>query len=211
MTDAKSGSWDHFQQYYTEFPPLGLAVDLSRMPIDDPFLTSMEPHLQKAFADMDALEKGAIANPDEKRMVGHYWLQDPNISEMLKGAKQCDLETRKHNVKVNPSSQLFLAIYEQGNDKVKKRMVALLFFDPLELFSKYLHQLFLESPRKELDLNNQIVNQGLSALGNKSSTDQVQRDIETVFKICEHLAAHPERKIVKSSDALPSVRKNQFA
>src|SRR5579859_3275345 len=25
---------------------------------------------------MDALEAGAIANPDENRMVGHYWLRD---------------------------------------------------------------------------------------------------------------------------------------
>ena len=41
------------------------------------FLATMEPAMQKAFAAMDALEAGAIANPDEKRMVGHYWLRDP--------------------------------------------------------------------------------------------------------------------------------------
>ena len=29
---------------------------------------------------MDALEKGAIANPDEKRMVGHYWLRAPELA-----------------------------------------------------------------------------------------------------------------------------------
>jgi glucose-6-phosphate isomerase len=29
---------------------------------------------------MDALEKGAIANPDEKRMVGHYWLRAPQLA-----------------------------------------------------------------------------------------------------------------------------------
>jgi glucose-6-phosphate isomerase len=27
---------------------------------------------------MVELEKGAIANPDEGRMVGHYWLRDSN-------------------------------------------------------------------------------------------------------------------------------------
>ncbi|THU47273.1 hypothetical protein C4D60_Mb09t13760 [Musa balbisiana] len=37
----------------------------------------MEPRLQKAFHAMQELEKGAIANPDEGRMVGHYWLRDP--------------------------------------------------------------------------------------------------------------------------------------
>ena len=29
---------------------------------------------------MAALEKGAIANPDEGRMVGHYWLRNPSIA-----------------------------------------------------------------------------------------------------------------------------------
>jgi glucose-6-phosphate isomerase len=29
---------------------------------------------------MEALEKGAIANPDENRMVGHYWLRNPDLA-----------------------------------------------------------------------------------------------------------------------------------
>jgi glucose-6-phosphate isomerase len=29
---------------------------------------------------MDALERGAVANPDEKRMVGHYWLRGPDLA-----------------------------------------------------------------------------------------------------------------------------------
>ena len=29
---------------------------------------------------MDDLEKGAIANPDEQRMVGHYWLRNPQLA-----------------------------------------------------------------------------------------------------------------------------------
>src|SRR6185437_7187203 len=36
--------------------------------------------LKEAFAAMAALEKGAIANPDEKRMVGHYWLRAPELA-----------------------------------------------------------------------------------------------------------------------------------
>src|SRR5678816_2221777 len=50
------------------------------MKFDDSFLGKMEPAMRKAYADMDALEKGAIANPDEKRMVGHYWLRDATLS-----------------------------------------------------------------------------------------------------------------------------------
>jgi glucose-6-phosphate isomerase len=29
---------------------------------------------------MDALERGGVANPDEKRMVGHYWLRAPGLA-----------------------------------------------------------------------------------------------------------------------------------
>ena len=50
------------------------------MNVDDAFFAAMEPRMQKAFADMAALEKGAIANPDENRMVGHYWLRNPALA-----------------------------------------------------------------------------------------------------------------------------------
>lgn len=36
--------------------------------------------MQKAFNAMKELEKGAIANPDESRMVGHYWLRSPHLA-----------------------------------------------------------------------------------------------------------------------------------
>ena len=36
--------------------------------------------MQRAFEAMDALERGDIANPDENRMVGHYWLRAPELA-----------------------------------------------------------------------------------------------------------------------------------
>ena len=72
---TKPQLWDRFQKHFTEFPALGLAVDLSRMKFPDDFFQTMAPRLAQAFAAMADLEKGAIANPDEKRMVGHYWLR----------------------------------------------------------------------------------------------------------------------------------------
>ena len=36
--------------------------------------------MQRAFAAMADLERGGIANPDEKRMVGHYWLRNPALA-----------------------------------------------------------------------------------------------------------------------------------
>ena len=352
MNYSKLEWWKRFQKYYTEFPSLGLTVDLSRMNVDDAFFAAMAPRIQQAFANMAELEKGAIANPDEKRMVGHYWLRNPalaptpeirseievtvvkikefsakvhagkicgsggpfknylligiggsalgpqfvanalgdprtdklkpfffdntdpdgmervlasietdldrtlciiisksggtketrngmliakaafvgagldfgahavavttygseldkiakndkwlirfpmwdwvggrtselsavgllpaalqglNIGALLAGAKACDELGRENNVICNPSAQLSLALYESGNGKGNKNMIVLPYRDRLELFSKYLQQLLMESLGKELDLNNRIVQQGITVLGNKGSSDQ---------------------------------------
>jgi glucose-6-phosphate isomerase len=352
MIYTKLQWWERFQKYYTEFPELGLAIDLSRMNVDDAFFAAMEPRIQKAFADMDALEKGAISNPDEKRMVGHYWLRSPalaptpeirkeiedtlakikdfagkihsgaikgaggefknflligiggsalgpqfvaqalgnprkdklkpfffdntdpdgmnrtlaalgkkldrtlcivisksggtketrngmlvaqaayekaglkfgqhavavtmfgseldkytlanewlerfpmwdwvggrtselsavgllaaalegiDIAGLIAGGQLADAATRRPIVKDNPAAQLALAWYASGNGKGTKNMVVLPYKDRLELFSKYLQQLVMESLGKERDLNGNVVNQGICVLGNKGSTDQ---------------------------------------
>ena len=352
MKYSKLQWWERFQKYYTEFADLGLAIDLSRMNVDDAFFATMEPKIQNAFADMDALEAGAIANPDEKRMVGHYWLRNPalaptpeirheieqtliNIKEfagkihsgaihgaggkfknflligiggsalgpqfvaqalgnprkdklkpfffdntdpdgmnrtlatigkklnrtlcvvvsksggtketrngmlvaqaayekaglkfgqhciavtmfgsdldkyanenqwlerfpmwdwvggrtselsavgllpaalqgidiegLLAGGQIADTATRNKTVKANPAAQLALAWFASGNGKGSKNMVVLPYKDRLELFSKYLQQLVMESLGKEFDLDGKLVNQGLCVLGNKGSTDQ---------------------------------------
>jgi len=344
--------WDRFQRYYTEFPSLGLAIDLSRMNFPEDFFPAMEQRMQKAFIAMAELEKGGIANPDEQRMVGHYWLRnaalaptatiqkdiedtvaavkafaaevhsgavkgaggvfknllvigiggsalgpqfvagalghpltdklrmfffdntDPdgmdrvlsgirdelgktlcivisksggtketrngmleakaayvreglqfeshavaitkagsaldglakkdewlrrfpmwdwvggrtsetsavgllpaalqgfNIYDLLAGAKACDAITRQTTVKVNPAALLALMWYYSGNGKGAKDMVILPYKDRLELFSKYLQQLIMESLGKRLDRDGHEVNQGIAVYGNKGSTDQ---------------------------------------
>jgi glucose-6-phosphate isomerase len=80
MNCTKLQWWERFQKYHFAFPSVGLAVDLSRMNVDDAFFASMEVPIQKAFTAMAALEKGAIANPDENRMAGHYWLRNPVLA-----------------------------------------------------------------------------------------------------------------------------------
>jgi glucose-6-phosphate isomerase len=352
MTKTKQELWLRFQQHYTELPNLGLAVDLSRMNFEDAFLPSMEPNIQRAFAAMMELEKGIIANPDEQRMVGHYWLRNPalaptpairaeiaqtltaiktfaaqvhdgtirgargafkhllligiggsalgpqfvahalgqpvqdrltphffdntdpdgmdrvlsrigselgqtlcvvvsksggtqetrngmleaeaayksaglsfpahavaitsqnsqldkyaaqqgwltrfpmwdwvggrtselsavgllpaalqgfDIDRLLAGAKACDDATRIPSSKTNPAAQLALMWFYAGNGKGLKNMVVLPYKDRLELFSRYLQQLVMESLGKHLDLNGAVVNQGLTVFGNKGSTDQ---------------------------------------
>jgi glucose-6-phosphate isomerase len=73
-------TWSRFQQLCQHYPSLGVSLDLSRMPFPDDYLPSLEPRFAEAFTAMAALEKGAIANPDENRMVGHYWLRAPQLA-----------------------------------------------------------------------------------------------------------------------------------
>jgi glucose-6-phosphate isomerase len=76
--------WQRYQQYLCPVPELDLTVDISRMGFSDDFFERMEPAMQAAFEAMAELEKGAIANPDENRMVGHYWLRAPDLAPTSK-------------------------------------------------------------------------------------------------------------------------------
>lgn len=345
-------SWSRFKKYYYHNEGLGLALDISRMDFADDFLSSMEPRMQTAYSAMQALENGAIANPDEDRMVGHYWLRAPelapsedigeavretlkaikaftakihsgeiegqtgsfqnclvigiggsalgpqfvadalgdpdgdqlalsffdntdpdgmdrtlaklgselgqtlcvvisksggtaetrngmleaqraykdaeldfakhafaitgqaskldavaksegwlkrfpmwdwvggrtselaavglipaalqgiDIDRLLSGAAAMDRETRKTVTTENPAALLALMWYYATDGKGSKDMVILPYKDRLQLFSKYLQQLIMESLGKEFDLEGQVVNQGIAVYGNKGSTDQ---------------------------------------
>lgn len=342
--------WCRFQKYYAESRSIGLALDISRMNFREGYFDEMESSIQKAFAEMADLERGGIANPDENRMVGHYWLRNPtlaptveireaiettfreievfaaevhggriqgskgpfknllvigiggsalgpqfvsnalgwpssdrmdvfffdntdpdgmarvlvrlgenlgktlcvvisksggtketrngmleakaayekaglkfeshavavtgsgseldktagawlrrfpmwdwvggrtselsavgllpaalqgiDIRSMLAGAKACDEITRTPVAKTNPAAQLALMWHYVGNGRGAKDMVVLPYKDRLELFSKYLQQLLMESLGKEFDRAGRAVNQGIAVYGNKGSTDQ---------------------------------------
>ncbi|MFY1827103.1 glucose-6-phosphate isomerase [Myxococcus fulvus] len=72
--------WERYQRYLSVVPSLGFSLDVSRMGFAADFLERMRPRLEEAFSQMEALEKGAIANPDENRRVGHYWLRAPELA-----------------------------------------------------------------------------------------------------------------------------------
>jgi glucose-6-phosphate isomerase len=85
--------WQLYQDWLYVHPDLGFYLDISRMRVSETLGDSLAPKFAKAFQDMEALEKGAIANPDEGRMVGHYWLRDPDIAPSeLKNQIQENLE-----------------------------------------------------------------------------------------------------------------------
>ncbi|MEI6676641.1 MAG: glucose-6-phosphate isomerase [Verrucomicrobiota bacterium] len=73
-------SWQSYNQQLLRYPQLGFSLDLSLMNMEPGQVSALEPRIAKAFADMAALEAGAIANPDEGRMVGHYWLRNPALA-----------------------------------------------------------------------------------------------------------------------------------
>ncbi|KAH9756326.1 glucose-6-phosphate isomerase 1 [Citrus sinensis] len=72
--------WKRYVDWLYQHKELGLYLDVSRVGFTDEFVEEMEPRFQAAFKAMEELEKGAIANPDEGRMVGHYWLRKPELA-----------------------------------------------------------------------------------------------------------------------------------
>ena len=72
--------WQRYRKHLFHDPETGLMLDISRMNFPDDFLARMEPAMQRAHGEMAELERGAVANPDENRMVGHYWLRNPSLA-----------------------------------------------------------------------------------------------------------------------------------
>src|SRR5262252_1482005 len=72
--------WDRYRGWLFDEPEAGFRLDVSRMDLPDDAEERLAEPFRAAFDAMEALESGAIANPDEKRMVGHYWLRAPELA-----------------------------------------------------------------------------------------------------------------------------------
>jgi glucose-6-phosphate isomerase len=72
--------WQRYKQYLCESPSVGVKLDISRIHFPDDYMQEMQPRVDQALSAMAALESGEIANPDEKRMVGHYWLRAADLA-----------------------------------------------------------------------------------------------------------------------------------
>lgn len=93
-------------------------------------------------------------------------LQGFDIDSMLNGAREMDINTRgKENNLAGFLAQSWLALKGRA-------MVVLPYSDRLELFSKYLQQLVMESLGKKQNRKGEVVFEGLTVYGNKGSTDQ---------------------------------------
>ncbi len=79
-TQSPEVQWQRFCALLWHDAALGIWVDVSRMALDSGQLKRLEPAFARGFAAMAALEAGAIANPNEQRQVGHYWLRAPELA-----------------------------------------------------------------------------------------------------------------------------------
>ena len=100
--------WENFKNTLYYSAETKLMLDYAGMKMDDCFKSDMSEKLGNALAAMDQLEAGAIANPSEKRMVGHYWLRAPELAasdeltnEIIECRKQvADFVEKVHSGKI---------------------------------------------------------------------------------------------------------------
>lgn len=109
----------------------------------------------------------------ETNVVGHVpaALTGIDFDRFLKGARTMDEFTRTPALAENPAYQLAFAWYVAGNGRGDRNMVVVPYSDRLALLGKYLQQMVMESLGKELDLDGNVVHQGLTVYGNKGGTD----------------------------------------
>ena len=72
--------WNRYCASIIRYEDLGISLDVSRMNYPDGYFETMGAASERAMAAMAELEAGAVANPDEGRMVGHYWLRTPSLA-----------------------------------------------------------------------------------------------------------------------------------
>ncbi len=102
--------WNRYKNNLCICPDINLTLDISRMTFPDAFFADMAPKMHSAYDAMDKLEAGVIANPDENRMVGHYWLRAPKLAPTPDLAKQIQRSLSYlnrfvadvHNAKIKP-------------------------------------------------------------------------------------------------------------
>ncbi len=109
----------------------------------------------------------------EASIVGHLpaTLAGIDFGQFLEGAIQMDTLTRNPDYNQNPAYMLATCWYATGNGKGDKNMVIVPYSDRLLMLSRYMQQLVMESICKRLDLDGNVVEQGINVFGNKGGTD----------------------------------------
>jgi glucose-6-phosphate isomerase len=95
-----------------------------------------------------------------------------DLRAFLAGAAAMDAATRRPELRRNPAALMAAAWFCAGDGQGRRDLVVLPYRDRLEVFSRYLQQLVMESLGKDCDRQGTVVHQGLAVYGNKGSTDQ---------------------------------------
>ena len=98
-------------------------------------------------------------------------LQNLDVAGFLLGGQHMDEVTRQSYWHKNPALLLALCWWHAKKNNCHD-MVVLPYKDRLELLTRYLQQLVMESLGKETNRAGQVVHEGLVVYGNKGSTDQ---------------------------------------
>ncbi len=72
--------WQNYLDNVYYSPETQLMIDYGGMGFSKIYMDSMSGKISAAIDGMAELEGGSIANPTERRMVGHYWLRAPELS-----------------------------------------------------------------------------------------------------------------------------------
>ncbi len=107
---SSNSLWKRYCDSVLRSPGTGIWLDVSRMRFSDDFLGRHHADFERAHEEMAALEGGAIANPDEGRMVGNYWLRNPTLAptaELRKAVEEnlqavLEFATRIHDGELTP-------------------------------------------------------------------------------------------------------------
>lgn len=102
-------NWKTYTQLL-RYQKLRFSLDLSRTDMEPSYIDALQPEIDKAYADLVKLEAGEIMNPDEGRMVGHYWLRNADLapsaeikSQILEPISQLkQLADDVHHSKISP-------------------------------------------------------------------------------------------------------------
>ncbi|MEY4674696.1 MAG: glucose-6-phosphate isomerase [Planctomycetota bacterium] len=79
-TTGTSSRWSRYLASRSVLEDPFVELDWSDAGLGRTAIDRLRAPMQAAVAAMGRLEDGAIANPDEQRMVGHYWLRTPSLA-----------------------------------------------------------------------------------------------------------------------------------
>ena len=79
-TTGTSSRWSRYLASRSVLEDPFVELDWSDAGLDRTAIDRLRAPMRAAVAAMGRLEDGAIANPDEQRMVGHYWLRTPSLA-----------------------------------------------------------------------------------------------------------------------------------